>query len=107
LDGGADCVIDGDTIRIAGETVEIAGMTAPRIGSAARCPEEAQAGVEAVQGLTAMLNGGKVKTAGSVSEPDGKARTAVTVDGKDVGATMVSSGLARPYGSSDGWCTPA
>jgi endonuclease YncB( thermonuclease family) len=103
-DGSANCVIDGDTIRISGETVEIAGMTAPRMGSAARCPEEAQAGVEAVQALTGMLNSGKVTTAGETEAADGKARTTVLVNGKDVGASMVEAGLAHEAGSSGGWC---
>ena len=102
-DGGPNCVIDGETIRIAGDTVKIAGMKAPRIGSA-RCPEEQQLGVKAIQQLTELLNSGKVTSAGDVLEANGTIRRTVLVDGRDVGAAMVSAGVAREYGSSEGWC---
>ena len=103
-DGGPNCVIDGNTIRIAGETVKIAGMEAPEIQSA-RCPEQEQRGVKAVQRLADLLNSGKVTTAGDVREPDGELRRKVLVDGSDVGAAMVRTGLARDYdGTKKNWC---
>jgi hypothetical protein len=103
-DGGPDCVIDGDTIRIAGETLDIAGMVAPELRSA-QCPEEKQRGVEAVQRLTAFLNSGKAATAGEVRGPDGAQRTRVEVDGRDVGAAMVKAGVAwEPASSPHDWC---
>lgn len=104
-DGGPNCVIDGNTIRIAGETVKVAGMEAPEIQSA-RCPEEEQRGVKAVQRLAELLNSGKVTTAEDVREPDGQRRRRVLVDGRDVGAAMVSMGLAREYdGTKKNWCS--
>lgn len=104
-DGGADCVIDGDTVRIGGETLEVAGMRAPRMGSAAACPAEAHAGIEAVQGLTGLLNSGKVTTAGAPDKSEGQVRRTVLVNGKDVGAAMVAAELAREPGSVSGWCS--
>ena len=103
-EGGANCVIDADTIRIAGSTVKIAGMAAPSIQSP-HCAEEKQAGVEAVQALTGLLNSGKVITGDEVDSPDGLVRRTVLVNGKDVGAAMVSAGLARAPGSSGDWCS--
>ena len=103
-EGGPNCVIDGDTIRIAGSTVDIAGMDAPELASA-QCQEETLRGVEAVQKLTTLLNSGTVTVGGDVTEPDGAVRKAVEVDGRDVGAAMVSAGAARePSTGPHHWC---
>ena len=104
-EGGPDCVIDGDTIRIEGETVEIAGMDAPEVRSA-RCEEERLRGVESIQKLTGLLNSGTVTTAGEVEGPDGKLRTAVQVDGRDVGAAMIKAGAAGELLTKPrNWCS--
>jgi endonuclease YncB( thermonuclease family) len=103
-EGGPNCVIDGDTIRIAGETVTIAGMEAPRVQNA-RCQEETERGTRAVQQLTDLLNSGKVTTAGEVHEADGRLRTKVLVDGRDVGAALIAAGDARESGSDPDWCS--
>ena len=103
-EGGPNCVVDGDTIRIAGATVQIAGMEAPDAQSP-HCDQEAQRGAEAIDRLTELLNSGKVTTAGNVSEPDGSVRTRVLVGGKDVGAAMVGAGVARKPGSDADWCS--
>ena len=101
---GSNCVIDGDTVRIADETVEIAGMDAPKLRSAA-CAAEAERGAEAVERLIELLNGGKVEIAGNLRGPDGQLKTRVTVDGRDVGAAMVASGAARdPASGPASWC---
>jgi endonuclease YncB( thermonuclease family) len=100
----ANCVIDGETIRVGGATMKIAGMSAPRIRSP-RCADEEQAGVEAVGRLRDLLNSGQVTTAGEVREPDGEVRTIVRVDGRDVGPAMVGAGVAREPASVQGsWC---
>ena len=104
-EGSADCVIDGNTIRIAGKTVKVAGMEAPQIYSA-RCDEEEARGAKALGRLTDLLNSGKVTTAGEEREPDGELRTRVLVDGRDVGATMVAAHLARvPESEAPSWCS--
>ena len=100
----ADCVIDGETIRIDGRRVKIAGMEAPRIRFS-RCAEEEGAGVKAVGKLHELLNSGKVTIAGEVRQGDGELRTTVLVDGKDVGAAMIGAGVARVPGNAQGsWC---
>ena len=102
--GGPNCVIDGETIRVGGDTVKIAGMRVPNIRGA-RCDAEEQRGVKAVETLTALLNSGKVTTGDDVREPDGQVRTAVEVNGQDVGAAMVDANLAREPGSvPPSWC---
>ena len=54
-EGGADCVVDGETIRIGGATVKIAGMAAPSAKSPS-CPDEEQLAADAAHQLTEILN---------------------------------------------------
>jgi endonuclease YncB( thermonuclease family) len=103
--GGANCVVDGDTIYFGGTKIEIAGMDAPEIRGAA-CPEETSRGIDAAVRLLALLNSGKVTIAGPEREPDGQVLTKVEVDGEDVGDAMISAGMARDYGSGRrSWCS--
>ena len=103
-EGGANCIIDPETVRIGGDTLKIAGMVAPQL-QAARCSDERDRAMKALQGITQLLNSGKVTTAGNVTEPNGETRTAVLVDGRDVGAAMVAQGLARePAAGRPDWC---
>ncbi|HVM23226.1 MAG TPA: hypothetical protein VM308_08020 [Sphingomicrobium sp.] len=98
--GGPNCVIDGDSIRLAGARVEIAGLRAPEVESA-RCPAEQRRGVEAAERLIVLLNSGPV----TIGSADGEGRRQVAVSGADVAASMIAAGAARaPEGSSD-WCS--
>jgi endonuclease YncB( thermonuclease family) len=106
---GPNCVVDGDTIRVAGESIEIAGMDAPEI-RAAQCPEEADRGVDAAVRLVALLNSGKVTIAAPERQADGQLLRKVEVGRRDVGRAMVRAGVARVYageGVSErrGWCS--
>ena len=103
-EGGPNCVVDGETIRMSGETIKIAGMTTPRT-EGARCREQEQRAVDAIQRLTTLLNSGKVTTAGEVREPDGELRTRVLVNGRDVAPAMIATGVARVNdGENQVWC---
>ena len=102
--GGANCVIDGDTIYVAGEKVEIAGIAAPQIQAAA-CADERNRGIDAAIGLADRLNGGKVTVGGPIRDPSGREVRKVAVDGRDVAAAMVGAGLARDDSSAPrSWC---
>lgn len=103
--GGADCVVDGDTIYLDGGKVQIAGMEAPRI-QGAQCDEERSRGIAAAVQLADLLSSGKVAAAGKVRGPDGQVRTKVEVNGRDVGAAMINAGAARDPASGPGdWCS--
>jgi endonuclease YncB( thermonuclease family) len=103
-EGGANCVIDSDTIRVAGATVQIAGMQTPQIDSP-RCPEEQRRGTKAVERLIELLNSGKVTVGEAVQGTDGSLRRKVAVDGRDIAQTMIASGLAQvDDGARHGWC---
>lgn len=101
---GADCVVDGDTIYLAGARVEIAGLDAPRI-QGARCERERDRGIEAAGRLLELLNSGQVSVAGGETGADGQLLSKIAVDGRDIGAAMVSAGVAREEGGGQsGWC---
>lgn len=104
-EGNPNCVIDGDTIRLAGQTVKIAGMVAPDIHTP-QCSAEGELGAKAVQQLTALLNSGKVTLGGSARDEDGEMRTTVLVSGHDVAAAMIDAGVAQDRGSIEpNWCS--
>ena len=101
---GPNCVLDGDTIYLAGAKVEIAGLDAPEIG-AARCPAERTRGIEAAVKLLELLNRGKPTVTGTERDPDGQLLRKLEVDGRDIGAAMVSAGVAREIGGGRrSWC---
>ena len=103
-EGGPNCVLNGDTIRVAGEQMEIAGMIAPRV-EAASCGAEEQRGAKAVNQLLQLLKGGKVTLGQKVREPDGTVRRTVLVNGRDLATPMIASGAAREYtGEKQDWC---
>lgn len=102
---GPNCVLDGDTIYLAREKIEIAGMDAPEIG-AARCPAERTRGIEAAVKLLELLGRGKPAITGSERDSDGQLLRKLEVNGRDVGAAMVSAGVARELGGGRrSWCS--
>ena len=102
---GSNCVVDGDTVRIADETVNIAGIEAPKVLSA-KCEKEGDRGGESIEKLLQLLNSGKVTKGANVVEEDGQVRTKVLVNGADVGTAMINAGAAREYGTVvGGWCS--
>jgi endonuclease YncB( thermonuclease family) len=104
-EGGPNCVLDGDTIRIDGEQVVIAGMVAPKV-EAAHCGAEEQRGAKAVEQLLRLLNSGKVTSGGAIRGAYGVSRRNVEVDGRDVAAAMIAAGVAREDDSEmKNWCS--
>ena len=100
-DGGPNCVVDGETIRIAGKTVKIAGVDAPPVDSA-KCPEQELQAARAIETLTGLLNGGKVTVGPEIREDSGEPRRTVLVDGRDVADAMISAGVAEAPGATQG-----
>lgn len=104
--GGTNCVVDGDTIWLEGQNIRIADIDAPETHEFG-CPEEKALGDRATQRLQQLVNSGTV-TFSSINrdeDPYGRKLRIVYVDGKGVGDTLVSEGLARYYrGSKQPWC---
>lgn len=105
--GGTAHVIDGDTFRVGGDKIRIAGIDTPEV--AARCAAEADLAARATARTRELLAGGgwEMHAAGG---PDrdryGRKLRTVTKNGRSIGDTLVSEGLARPYdgGRRAGWC---
>lgn len=106
--GGANCVIDGDTIRWNGEKVRLVGLNTPEI-SEPQCAAEATKGKKAKLPLQQLLNSGSVSfsaTAERDRDRYGRLLREVRVDGRDVAEVLISEGLAEPYsgGQKRDWC---
>ena len=105
--GGINCVLDGDTIYFERQKVDIAGIEAPAIQDAA-CGEEKLHGIDAAVRLADLLNSGTVTVGDPFSDQYGRAVRNVTVNGKDVGKSMLSARLAKEYiGEKRDWCAGA
>jgi endonuclease YncB( thermonuclease family) len=99
-------VVDGDTFWINGEKVRIAGIDAPETHDYG-CESELALGDRATEKLQALLNSGAVTMTSIDRDRDvyGRLLRDVQVNGADVGAAMVSAGVAREYaGGRRSWC---
>ena len=97
--GLTNCVASGDSFYLGGKTVRVAGIEAPQLYGAA-CPKEAALGRKSAAQLQGLLNSGELEMTKVGQDLDryGLLLRNVAIDGKDVGRTMVASGLARDIG---------
>ncbi len=102
-----DCVVDGDTFKLAGETIRIADIDTPETHPP-RCAREARLGERATVRMQELLNAGPVTIAPYKRPHDryGRRLALVTRDGASLGERLVAEGLARRYdgGHRRGWC---
>jgi endonuclease YncB( thermonuclease family) len=106
IGGGTNCVVDGDTIWLQGENIRISDIDAPETHEYG-CQAEKELGDRATQRLLELVNGGLITLQGIDRDTDtyGRKLRLVLVDGKSVGDTLVSEGLARYYeGGKRPWC---
>ncbi len=99
-------MVDGDTFYLGGEKVRIAGIDAPETHDYG-CAEELALGDQASARLQQLLNAGAVSLSSIDRDRDryGRLLRNAAVDGRDVGETLISEGLARPYaGGRRPWC---
>ena len=104
--GGSNCVVDGDTIYLAGEKIRIAGIDAPETHDYG-CASELALGERSAARLRELVNSGALTLTSIDRDEDryGRKLRNVAVDGRDVGAVLVSEGLAREYGGGrQPWC---
>ena len=100
-------VIDGDTIDIGEQRYRLVGYDTPETGFA-KCAEEQRRGTQATERLKEMISAASVISMSTVGHRDRYERRlgTLTLDGEDVGETLISEGLARKYdgGARQGWC---
>jgi micrococcal nuclease len=101
------CVVDGDTIRYGGLKIRLADIDAPEV-SEPKCPSEAALGKQATERLLEVINEGPfeiVHRTGPDEDRYGRKLRVIERDGKSVGDTLISEGLARRWdGARRSWC---
>ncbi len=101
-------VVDGDSIRLDGTDWRLMGYDTPEVGHA-WCEGERRLGVLATQRLESLVRSGATLDATDSGKRDRYRRVlgTLTIGGRDVGATLIAEGYARPYGGGrrKGWCS--
>ena len=109
-DGDAITVVDADTVNIGADRYRLVGFDSPEIYHVG-CRRERDIGLIAASRLIEIMRSGNVvvqRLPGRDKWRRGLAR--ITVDGRDIGDTLIAEGHARPYnrrGKRSGWCGPA
>jgi endonuclease YncB( thermonuclease family) len=122
IEPGAIEVVDGDTIRAGGLTFRLVGFDTPETGSRARWEYERTLAAVASRRLRHLIVGGGLDlervacscrpgTEGTPACNHGRLCGTLTARGRDVGAILISEGLARPFlcgpqscPAQQGWC---
>lgn len=93
--GAAQTVTDGDTIRLAGTTYRLWGIDAPETRQA--CADGWPAGVQATGKIEELMAGHAIACEPRTKDRYGRTVALCRADGKDIGAAMVSAGMARAF----------
>ena len=98
-------VVDGDTVRFQGERVRLLGYDTPETYRPS-CEAERAVGEQATARLTELLSGGYAcLDVSAETDHYGRPLGTLTVDGRDVGDTLVAEGLAIIWrGRRGDWC---
>ncbi len=90
----AQTAVDGDTLKLGGQTIGIYGIDAPELKqTCGNWP----AGELAQEALASMVIGRQVTCQGKGLDRYGRTLAVCKVDGFDIGAEMVSSGMAWAF----------
>ena len=96
------CVHDGDTAWIEREKMRLHLVDAPELRG--RCPYETALAKRARDRLAQLL-GGSYRIERHGFDRYGRVLVSITVNGQDVGKTLVKEGLAREWrGRREPWC---
>jgi endonuclease YncB( thermonuclease family) len=102
-----NCVIDGDTIRLAGVKIRLEDIDAPEVFSP-HCSSELARGNRATLRLLALINQGPfelVRTGPRDRDRYGRMLRTLERAGRSLGGVLIAEGLARPWdGARHPWC---
>lgn len=93
LDGRS--VIDGDTLNVGGRPIRLEGIDAPELRQT--CADGWPAGQESRRALAAIATSGAVRCRRVTTDRYGRTVAFCSVDGRDLGAVLVRSGMAWAY----------
>lgn len=99
------CVVDGDTLWWRGEKIRLAGIDTPELEHPA-CPGPAAGAVAARDRLIVLINAAsRIRISRAGQDHYGRTLAALFGDGEDLGARLVTEGLARVYVPGEApWC---
>lgn len=102
-------VIDGDTLEDLRDdiTYRLVNIDTPETGSRARCAAEREMGNRATTAARTLISQAEHLEFRPTGRIDRYGRTIafVVIDGRDMGETLISEGLARPWrGRREPWC---
>ncbi|TAW39038.1 thermonuclease family protein [Rhizobium ruizarguesonis] len=101
------CVVDGDTIWNQGIKIRIADIDTPEV-SEPKCASEAALGIRATHRMLQLLNAGPFEMRswpGRDEDKYGRKLRVLVRNGRSLGDTLVSEGLARTWtGRRQPWC---
>jgi endonuclease YncB( thermonuclease family) len=117
IEPGAIEVVDGDTIRAGGRTFRLVGFDTPEMGSRSRCESGRTLAAAASRRLRHLIAGGGLDfervacscrpgTEGTPACNHGRLCGTLSARGHDVGAILISEGLARPFVCGPRSCPP-
>lgn len=99
-------VIDGDTVKMHDQRFRLLGFDTPEMR--ARCAKEHTKARKATARLKALINNSHdvVLLPSGNYDRYGRGLAKLTIDGRNVGDTLISEQLARPYrgGYRKSWC---
>ena len=98
-----NCVVDGDTIWVRGEKIRLEGFNAPEMNGS--CDRERRMAIQARDELRRALNGRAFAIERNGEDRYGRTLATIRVGGRDVGAGLISKGLAHEWrGFKENWC---
>lgn len=95
LPASAQTTIDGDTIQVGGVTYRLWGIDAAE--STQSCSDGWRAGIEASNYLRALMKGRNTTCEAKTQDRYGRTVGLCRADGSDLGAAMVSAGMAYAF----------
>ena len=95
MPAAAQTVVDGDTIKVDGTTYRIWGIDAAETKQA--CADGWMAGQEASKAMLELVTGRKITCEPRVTDRYGRTVALCRADGVDLGASMVSAGMAWAF----------
>lgn len=88
-------VLDGDTFKVGGRSIRLEGIDAPELRQT--CADGWKAGEEARRALAAIVAGRTPTCERVTTDVYGRTVAFCSVDGRDIGAMLVRSGMAFAY----------